>query len=187
MYSATVNPRVRQQCVTTLLKLVHFSSSEVLTDTLRDLPFSSFVATLLATHDLGIVVTGLQLAATCLRKLPAIFRGYFRREGVAHEMEQLATGAAVVVRKTPTATPTPTTASGPAGRSPNLRAASSPDAVAPSADPVPSPSARSSYVRGVRHAGPGAGASGKRAQALGGSGKRAKALGLALICPSSVL
>jgi len=149
VYTATVNPRVRQQCVTTLLKLVHFSSADALTETLRDIAFSSFIATLLASPDLAIVVAGLQLAATCLRKLPSIFRGYFRREGVAHEMEQLAKGRAPVVANSPTAQASPA-ASG-SGLNPAVargtptRAASTPEGVSPLVDTSTGPTTRS-YV-----------------------------------------
>ena len=158
-----MNPRVRQQCVTTLLKLVHFSSADALTETLRDIAFSSFIATLLASPDLAIVVAGLQLAATCLRKLPAIFRGYFRREGVAHEMEQLAKGRAAVVAKSPAAHASPALATPASGSGPNLaaargtptRAASTPEAASPLVDTPTGPTTRSYVEALATHVGSG--------------------------------
>jgi hypothetical protein len=113
VYASTVNPRVRQQCAVALLKLVHFSPTVVLTQTLRDVPFSSFVATLLAAHDLALVVTGLQLAAAGGRKLPSILPGYYRREGVAYEMDQLGRAAAPVVARSPGLPPRSATSASP--------------------------------------------------------------------------
>jgi len=91
-----VSPRVRHQCLCALVKIVNYSAPESLTETLRDIPLSSFLATLLSSRDLGLVVASLQLAHLCSNKLPAIFLGYFHREGVLHELERLATSPTVV-------------------------------------------------------------------------------------------
>ena len=43
--------------------------------------FASHIAAMMASHDLKIMVAGIQMAHILMQKLPDIFSVYFRREG----------------------------------------------------------------------------------------------------------
>ena len=94
-YSLTINGRVKYKCVSLIVKLIVFSPSDLLRSVLRDLAISSFIAALLCTNDLALIVSGLQIASVALEKLPDVFGVYFYREGVAHEITRLATAEAL--------------------------------------------------------------------------------------------
>eukprot|EP00698_Gefionella_okellyi_P017273 TRINITY_DN5031_c0_g1_i1.p1 TRINITY_DN5031_c0_g1~~TRINITY_DN5031_c0_g1_i1.p1 ORF type:complete len:1695 (-),score=309.88 TRINITY_DN5031_c0_g1_i1:43-5127(-) len=91
-YAGAVNTPVRQKCLAGITKIIHFSTAETLTEVLRHLPFSSFIASLLPSKDPAIVMMALQLCEALVAKLPAIFLLTFRREGVIAEIEKLCSG-----------------------------------------------------------------------------------------------
>ena len=82
--------QVRNQCLATVTKIIHFSEPKALGEELGDLPISSFIAGLLTQKDMTIVAKALQLAEILMHKLPDIFSKYFLKEGVVHAVEQLA-------------------------------------------------------------------------------------------------
>jgi len=90
IYGGTVAPGVRQHCLGTITKLLHYSPSEVLEKVLQDLPISSFVAGLLSCQEPAVVANGLQIAEILLSKLPTTLSPYFLKEGAVHAIEQLA-------------------------------------------------------------------------------------------------
>ena len=73
--------------------MVTFGTEDMLTDLLREMPISSFVARLLGEDDVAVTGIAILLAETLLDRLPDIFRRYFPREGVVFEMERLAATA----------------------------------------------------------------------------------------------
>ncbi|KAL0023887.1 hypothetical protein WJX79_004926 [Trebouxia sp. C0005] len=90
VYGSTVLDKVRNQCLATVTKIIHFSEPKALGGELGDLPISSFIAGLLTQKDVTIVAKALQLAEILMHKLPVIFSKYFVKEGVVHAVEQLA-------------------------------------------------------------------------------------------------
>ncbi|PSC70280.1 E3 ubiquitin-ligase UPL3-like isoform A [Micractinium conductrix] len=90
VYSSSVTPQVKRQCLTTLAKMLLFSSPATLAALLEDQPASSLVAALLNARDATVVAFGMQMAETLMEKLPDVFRQYFLKEGVVHATEQLA-------------------------------------------------------------------------------------------------
>lgn len=84
---------MRNQCLATITKILHFSEPKALGDELGDLPISSFIAGLLSQKDSSTVAKALQLAEILMHKLPNIFSKYFLKEGVVHAIEQLAASA----------------------------------------------------------------------------------------------
>ncbi len=85
--------QVRNQCLATITKILHFSEPKALGEELGDLPISSFIAGLLTQKDSTIVAKALQLAEILMHKLPGIFSKYFLKEGVVHAIDQLAATA----------------------------------------------------------------------------------------------
>lgn len=91
VYSSTVNPTVKYKGLSAIAKIIHFSSADMLTTLLRDLSFSSFIASLLSSKDMPVVAIAVHISETLMQKLPDIFKKYFPREGVVDEIEKLIT------------------------------------------------------------------------------------------------
>ncbi|ORZ03059.1 hypothetical protein BCR43DRAFT_450211 [Syncephalastrum racemosum] len=91
VYSSTVAFRVRQLVTHSLVKLVHFSDAETLQKVLKDVPLSSFLAGVLAQREYAHLVTdALFVSEMLLKKLPEVYHFLFKREGVMHEVETIA-------------------------------------------------------------------------------------------------
>lgn len=90
-YSSTVNLSVRQRVLTAQLKMLCNFDLDILEDTLRPVPYASFLASNLSQQDHPFLVTaGLQAAETLLQRLGSIYRYQFYREGVIAEVRKLA-------------------------------------------------------------------------------------------------
>lgn len=87
-------PQVRHKCLSTMVRLMHFSSPAMLEESLKDLAMSSFIATQLGARDTTTVAYAMHMSEILMDKLPAIFRTHFLKEGVVHAVEQLASQAA---------------------------------------------------------------------------------------------
>ncbi|KAL4435190.1 hypothetical protein ABPG77_001872 [Micractinium sp. CCAP 211/92] len=90
VYSSSVTPQVKRQCLTTISKMLHFNSAATLAALLEDLPVSALLAALISARDSTIVAFGMQMAEILMEKLPDVFSQYFLKEGVVHAVEQLA-------------------------------------------------------------------------------------------------
>ncbi|KAK7067184.1 hypothetical protein SK128_012433 [Halocaridina rubra] len=89
VYSSSAGPAVRYKCLRALLRMVQFSSPDLLQQVLKSQSVSSHLATMLSSHDLKIIVGAIQMAEILMQKLPEIFAIYFRREGVMHQIKRL--------------------------------------------------------------------------------------------------
>lgn len=91
VYSASVGISVRIKSMLGLTKLIHFATREQLAEMIETLPVASFLGAILASKDQPMLVTnGLQVVELLLLKLPDQCNYLFRRQGVLHEVEQLA-------------------------------------------------------------------------------------------------
>lgn len=90
VYSSSAGPSVRYKCLRALLRMVYFANSDLLRDVLKNQLVSSHIAGMMASNDLRIVVGALQMAEILMQKLPEVFGIHFRREGVMHQINQLA-------------------------------------------------------------------------------------------------
>lgn len=90
VYSSSAGPAVRHKCLRAILRIIYFSDAELLKDVLRNHAVSSHIASMLSSQDLKIVVGSLQMAEILMQKLPDVFSVYFRREGVMHQVKNLA-------------------------------------------------------------------------------------------------
>ncbi|TFK51850.1 hypothetical protein OE88DRAFT_1679337 [Heliocybe sulcata] len=91
IYAASVSPSVRIKTLTGLLKAVSFLDETELRAVLTSVPIASFSSSILSARDHPTLVIGaLQLIELLLIKLPGEYRPAFRREGVFHEIEALA-------------------------------------------------------------------------------------------------
>lgn len=59
-------------------------------DVLKNQVVSSHIAGMLASQDLRIVIGALQMASILMKRLPQVFGVHFHREGVLHQVRQLA-------------------------------------------------------------------------------------------------
>lgn len=82
-------PNVRSRCLATIVKLLAIASPSQLQTVLVDLPISSFIAGLMSGRDTKAQAVAIQMAEILMSKLPAIFAGFFVKEGVAHALERL--------------------------------------------------------------------------------------------------
>ncbi|XP_035278065.1 E3 ubiquitin-protein ligase TRIP12-like [Anguilla anguilla] len=89
-YSSSAGPAVRHKCLRAVLRIVYFSDAQLLRDVLRNHAVSSHIASMLSSQDLRIVVGALQMAEILMQKLSDVFGVYFRREGVMHQVKNLA-------------------------------------------------------------------------------------------------
>lgn len=91
VYSSTVNLQIRQVVMTTLLKIVHFSDTDVLQHVLVSIPLAGFIAGVLAQKEhSSLLISALQLAELLLSKLPQLYATHFETEGVMFEISRLA-------------------------------------------------------------------------------------------------
>ncbi|XP_063224587.1 E3 ubiquitin-protein ligase TRIP12 isoform X2 [Bacillus rossius redtenbacheri] len=90
VYSSSAGPAVRCKCLRALLRMVYYASPDLLKEVLKNQVVSSHIAGMMASQDLRIVVGALQMADILMQKLPDVFGVHFRREGVMHQIKQLA-------------------------------------------------------------------------------------------------
>lgn len=90
VYSSSAGPAVRHKCLRAILRIIYFADADLLKDVLRNHAVSSHIASMLSSQDLKIVVGSLQMAEILMQKLPDVFSVYFRREGVMHQVKNLA-------------------------------------------------------------------------------------------------
>ncbi|KAL1140424.1 hypothetical protein AAG570_000356 [Ranatra chinensis] len=81
VYSSSAGPAVRCKCLKALLRMVYYATPELLKDVLKAQMVSSHLAGMMASQDLRIVVSALQMAEILMQKLPDLFSIHFTREG----------------------------------------------------------------------------------------------------------
>ncbi|MGH0119846.1 UNVERIFIED_CONTAM: hypothetical protein FKN15_043279 [Acipenser sinensis] len=96
VYSSSAGPAVRHKCLRAILRIIYFADAELLKDVLKNHAVSSHIASMLSSQDLKIVVGALQMAEILMQKLPDVFGVYFRREGVMHQVKNLAESETVL-------------------------------------------------------------------------------------------
>lgn len=89
VYFSSVGPAVKHKCLTSILKMLYHSPSDLLKDVLGKIPISSYIASMLTSQDHRIVCSALQKAEILMSKLSETFHVYFRREGVMHKIKAL--------------------------------------------------------------------------------------------------
>ncbi|CEQ41607.1 SPOSA6832_03348, partial [Sporobolomyces salmonicolor] len=132
VYAASVSPQVRTKAVLGLLKMVQFCGKDALADILHNVPFAAFIAAILSSHDQTTLITNaLQLIELLLVKMPDAYQYTFRREGVMHEVEKLASAELVSLpsnsrlkKSSPSETPLAGDEAGPSGLTRALQGAS---------------------------------------------------------------
>lgn len=108
VFGSRVNPQLRVKCLSTITKIVFACTPEMLASLLKDLTFSSFLASLLGSKDLKFIAIALAIAEKLMSKLPDIFSSYFTREGVVHEIESIIACGALFKPASRTSTPSAT-------------------------------------------------------------------------------
>ncbi|KAJ3590107.1 hypothetical protein NHX12_008061, partial [Muraenolepis orangiensis] len=109
VYSSSAGPAVRHKCLRAILRIIFFADADLLKDVLRNHSVSSHIASMLSSLDLKIVVGSLQMAEILMQKLPDVFSVYFRREGVMHQVKNLAESESFLVTSPPKACTSATT------------------------------------------------------------------------------
>lgn len=89
-YSSTVNLGVRQRVLSAQLKMLHNLEPAVIEDSLRAVPYASFLAAILSQKDHpSLVSSALRCAELLLRRLECVYQHQFHREGVISEIAKL--------------------------------------------------------------------------------------------------
>ncbi|XP_033337253.2 E3 ubiquitin-protein ligase ctrip isoform X1 [Megalopta genalis] len=120
VYSSSAGPAVKCKCLRALLRMVYYASTDLLKDVLKNQVVSSHIAGMLASQDLRIVIGALQMASILMKRLPQVFGVHFHREGVLHQIRQLAdpeVPLGVSPPKCPSGTSLPTPQPGPSNTS----------------------------------------------------------------------
>ncbi|CAF3685930.1 unnamed protein product [Rotaria sp. Silwood1] len=89
VYNTSAGPAVKHRCLQTILRMIYYSSSDLLETILKQQSISSNISSMLASCDYKIVIGALQISEILMKKLPDIFSVYFYREGVVHQIEIL--------------------------------------------------------------------------------------------------
>ncbi|XP_063373487.1 E3 ubiquitin-protein ligase TRIP12 isoform X3 [Cydia amplana] len=90
VYWSSAGPAVRSQALKAILRCVYYADATLLRQVLKMQVISSHIAGMMASTDLRIVVGSLQLAEILMQRLPEEMGAQFRREGVLHQVAQLA-------------------------------------------------------------------------------------------------
>ncbi|XP_041974550.1 E3 ubiquitin-protein ligase TRIP12 [Aricia agestis] len=90
VYWSSAGPAVRSQALKAILRCVYYADAPLLRQVLKTQVISSHIAGMMASTDLRIVVGSLQLAEILMQRLPEEMGAQFRREGVLHQVAQLA-------------------------------------------------------------------------------------------------
>ncbi|EMC99746.1 hypothetical protein BAUCODRAFT_30147 [Baudoinia panamericana UAMH 10762] len=89
-FTSTVNLSVRQKVLTAQLKMLSNFDTEILEEALRGMTYASHLASILSQQENSSLVTyALQAAELLLKRLEAIYRPQFYREGVMAEISRL--------------------------------------------------------------------------------------------------
>ncbi|RUS90169.1 hypothetical protein EGW08_002048, partial [Elysia chlorotica] len=119
VYSSSAGPNIRHKCLQTILRMIYYSQPELLKRVLVNETVSSHIACMLGSPDLKVVVGAIQMANILMEKLPDVFSIFFRREGVMHQIQKLATQE--MLPPSPTKSPSVASGGGPSpGTSPLL-------------------------------------------------------------------
>nr|XP_018917455.1 PREDICTED: E3 ubiquitin-protein ligase TRIP12 isoform X1 [Bemisia tabaci]XP_018917456.1 PREDICTED: E3 ubiquitin-protein ligase TRIP12 isoform X1 [Bemisia tabaci] len=105
VYSSSAGPAVRCKCLRALLRMVYYAPPQLLQEVLKNQVVSSHIAGMMASQDLRIVVGALQMAEILMTKLPNVFEIHFTREGVMHQIKQLADPGVPLSASPPKSTP----------------------------------------------------------------------------------
>ncbi|XP_026764305.2 E3 ubiquitin-protein ligase TRIP12 isoform X3 [Galleria mellonella] len=100
VYWSSAGPAVRSQALKAILRCVYYADAPLLRQVLKMQVISSHIAGMMASSDLRIVVGSLQLAEILMQRLPEEMSAQFRREGVLHQVAQLAERAPAVATAT---------------------------------------------------------------------------------------
>ncbi|XP_050553476.1 E3 ubiquitin-protein ligase TRIP12 isoform X3 [Spodoptera frugiperda] len=111
VYWSSAGPAVRSQALKAILRCVYYADAPLLRQVLKMQVISSHIAGMMASSDLRIVVGSLQLAEILMQRLPEEMGVQFRREGVLHQVAQLA-------ERAPAAAPPPAPPRQPPHKSP---------------------------------------------------------------------
>ncbi|CAH0722778.1 unnamed protein product, partial [Brenthis ino] len=90
VYWSSAGPALRAQALKAILRAVFYADATLLRQVLKTQVISSHIAGMMASSDLRIVVGSLQLAEILMQRLPEEMGVQFRREGVLHQVAQLA-------------------------------------------------------------------------------------------------
>ncbi|CAG4963376.1 unnamed protein product [Parnassius apollo] len=90
VYWSSAGPAVRSQALKAILRCVYYADAPLLRQVLKMQVISSHIAGMMASSDLRIVVGSLQLGEILMQRLPEEMAVQFRREGVLHQVAQLA-------------------------------------------------------------------------------------------------
>ncbi|CAG0904997.1 unnamed protein product, partial [Cyprideis torosa] len=90
VYSSSAGPQVRHRSFRVLLRMTHFADASLLESVLRSQEISAQLAGMLSSADYKSVVGAMQMAFILMEKLPGIFAVFFKREGVMHQISELA-------------------------------------------------------------------------------------------------
>ena len=89
VYEGSVHSYSKLKSLAAVASIIHHSPPDLIKSSLRDVPVSAFVASLLRQSGNASVLAGLHLAHQLLQKQPELFAAHFVREGATAEVQAL--------------------------------------------------------------------------------------------------
>ncbi|KAG6496224.1 E3 ubiquitin-protein ligase UPL4-like [Zingiber officinale] len=83
------NDYVCYGCISIIRRIAHYSTPEILLDSIKDTNISSFLAGLLSRKDIHLLISTLEIVEILMQKLPGVFLSSFIKEGVFYAIDML--------------------------------------------------------------------------------------------------
>lgn len=89
MYLSTAHHGIHKEFAHTILRMLFAANNQALTESLKHVAMSSYLAEMLHSRENIVVMSALACAERLLQQQPEIFRIHFRRKGVFYRIQQL--------------------------------------------------------------------------------------------------
>lgn len=90
VYGSTAGASIRDKCLHGLLRMTYHANNETLGNVIGRFEMANYIASMLASPDLRIVIGGFQMASVLMNRMQQKYETLFLREGVTFQLRQIA-------------------------------------------------------------------------------------------------